>query len=139
VPSVLIAGVVTSVRSYAFPAEGRPHCAVELRVPESTGTWRILAFDDQMPEAEALVKGDHTAVQGQLSLVARPGPNGQRLVAISVIASQFLPLRRRSPNRLPVRRDEEEVSEIGVPCSKGNRAKWLILLERRNSPWIRRP
>jgi hypothetical protein len=81
-PSVLIAGVVIGVRSYPFPAEGRPRCVVEVRVPESTGTWRIEAYDDAMAEAEALVKDDHFAAQGSLSICARAGPNGQRLVSM---------------------------------------------------------
>jgi hypothetical protein len=108
-PAILLAGIVTFVRSVPFPLdEERPHCVVEVRVPESVTPWRVLAFDDQIPEAEILTRGDHVAIQGKLQITARPGPNGQRIVSITVVASQVLPLRRRSVNRLPVAREQEQ-------------------------------
>jgi hypothetical protein len=77
-------------------------------VPESTDAWPIEAYDDQAAMAETLVRRDCVAVQSDLTVTARGGPEGRRIVNIAVIASQFLPLRHRSPNKLPIRREQEE-------------------------------
>jgi hypothetical protein len=111
-PAVLLAGIVASVKCTPFPQNGRPCCTLELRVAESAVPWRIETHDDLMNEAETLVPGDAIAIQGQLNITARPGPDAQRIIGICVTATQLMPLRRRSPNRLPIMREQEETRRL---------------------------
>jgi hypothetical protein len=48
--------------------DGRPCCTVAVRTPESTDAWRVEAYADQLAVAETLMRGDHVAVQGRLSV-----------------------------------------------------------------------
>jgi hypothetical protein len=104
-PSVLLAGTIERVTCNPFPLDGLPCCAVMIRVPESEGLWCVQAHDDMMAVAETLTIGD-AVIQGKLQIAA---PGGRRIISIMVTATQFLPLRHRSPNKLPVRREEQEL------------------------------
>jgi hypothetical protein len=46
--------------------------------------------------------GDAVSITGSLALESAQGPKGRRLTGLFVIAGQVMPLRQRSPNRMPV-------------------------------------
>jgi hypothetical protein len=94
-PLILLAGTVTAKpKIMDFPAAGRPRCEVRIEA-EGSGQaviFRVLAFDDLMPEAELLMPGDPVSICGTLQIESR---NGQ-LAGIFVEAPQLVALRTRS-------------------------------------------
>lgn len=105
-PLALIAGVVSSKpKSDPFPDRGLPKCHVDIRVADETGvsSWRVIGYDMRIPELETLEVGDSVAIQGAHQLEASHAKNGCRAIVVtSIVATQILFLRAKSPNRLPV-------------------------------------
>jgi hypothetical protein len=96
VPLILCAGTVQSLQSYPFPHEGRPRVEAVIRADDAL--FRVVAYDEIMTALEILQPGDAVSVQGALMIETRQG----KLAGIHVIAQAVLPLRKRSPNRVPV-------------------------------------
>jgi single-stranded DNA-binding protein len=59
---------------------------------------RVVAFDETMTSLESLHPGDAVSIQGVLQIETRQG----KLTGLFVIAGQVMPLRKRSPNRVPM-------------------------------------
>ncbi|TPV99106.1 MAG: hypothetical protein USCAAHI_01437 [Beijerinckiaceae bacterium] len=60
-PHCLLAGIVSAApKSNPFPSEGRPYASVVIDADNSL--YRVIAYDDTMPELESLQKGDERAL-----------------------------------------------------------------------------
>jgi hypothetical protein len=93
----LCAGTVQSVKSDPFPpGDTRPHATVIMLCDNAL--IRIVGFDEIMTALESLQPGDACSIQGLLQIETKQG----KLAALRVLAQQVMPLRKRSPNRVPV-------------------------------------
>jgi hypothetical protein len=93
----LAAGTVKDIKSDPFPAgDTRPSATMVLLSDDML--LRIVGFDEQATALEALAVGDACSVTGLLQIEIKQG----KLSVFRILAQQILPLRKRSPSRVPM-------------------------------------
>jgi single-stranded DNA-binding protein len=95
---VLITGSLQRPAEQKTSASGKPYTIATLRVKagDASQFWSVMAFDEQLQiTLQEMRAGDGVSVSGRLNADIYKAKEGEPRVALSVIADQALPLRRK--------------------------------------------